>query len=348
MYNDKVDGIFGKNTEVAVKNFQTRYNLNVNGIVDPNFWNKLLPFISVPTDVEYSYDLLIIVVSALVLKFNFLIYGFIGLSAMEKEIPYVRIGKGKNTVLYVASTHANEWITTPVLLKFIEDFCTSYVNNSNIIDIPARDIFNSSSIYIVPMLNPDGVDLVTSNMDNSSSYYLEAKTISANYPGIAFPTGWKANIEGIDLNLQFPAGWENAKVIKGEQGYVSPAPRDFVGIYPLQAPEAISIYDFANNINPNLMLTYHSQGNTIYWKYLDYNPPRSEEIGKKFAEVSGYFLEETPYSSSFAGFKDWFILAFNRPGYTIEVGSGISPLPLSQFDDIYKRNIGILTLGAVL
>lgn len=267
---------------------------------------------------------------------------------MEKEIPYIKMGKGDNVVLYVASTHANEWIATPILLKFIEDFCISYINNSNIFTENAVNIFNNSSIYIVPMLNPDGVDLVTSNIETSSPYYIEAKNISANYPSIPFPKGWKANISGIDLNLQFPAGWENAKRIKQEQGFISPAPRDFVGSYPLESSEAIALYDFTININPKLMLTYHSQGNVIYWKYLDYNPEKAEEIGKKFAEVSGYSLEQTPYASSFAGFKDWYIFAFNKPGYTIEVGEGVNPLPLSQFNDIYQRNIGILTLGAVL
>ena len=61
--------------------------------------------------------------------------------------------------------------------------------------------------------------------------------------------------------------------------------------------------------------------------------------------MSGYALEEVPFASGFAGYKDWFILTRDRPGYTIEVGRGQSPLPLDQFDDIYARNLGILTLA---
>ena len=34
-----------------------------------------------------------------------------------------------------------------------------------------------------------------------------------------FQVGWKANIKGVDLNLQFPAGWEKAKEIKYAQGF---------------------------------------------------------------------------------------------------------------------------------
>ena len=96
------------------------------------------------------------------------------------------------------------------------------------------------------------------------------------------------------------------------------------------------------------MLTYHSQGEVIFWKFLDYIPPRAEEIGNAFANLSGYTLEITPYSSSFAGFKDWFIQTYNLPAYTFEVGLGINPLPISQFNKIYKDNIGVLTEAAFL
>lgn len=141
--------------------------------------------------------------------------------------------------------------------------------------------------------------------------------------------------------------WEQAKEIKFNQGYTTPAPRDFVGNYPLEAPEAINLYDFTISNDFSLMLTYHTQGKVIYWKFLDFNPPNAEKYGKVFEQVSGYPLLSTPYASSFAGFKDWFIQNYNRPGYTIEAGSGTNPLPISQFNKIYTDNIGILTSAAL-
>lgn len=270
-----------------------------------------------------------------------------GTSVMDKSIPYVRLGKGENKVIYVASTHANEWITTPILLKFIEDFCISYEIDANIGNINARSMSNKSSIYIIPILNPDGVDLVNNSIDKSSPFFINATKISKNYSNIPFPSGWKANISGIDLNLQFPAGWENAKKIKYSKGFTSPAPRDFVGNFPLEAPEAISLYDFTINISPSLILTYHSQGNTIYYKYLNFTPPFANKIGNELSRLSSYTLSETPSNSSYAGYKDWFIYEFNRPGFTIEVGSGTNPLPLIDFENIYKRNIGMLSYAAI-
>ena len=113
-------------------------------------------------------------------------------------------------------------------------------------------------------------------------------------------------------------------------------------------PEALAIYNFTLRHNFRLILSYHSQGEVIFWHFQNYNPPGALFIGNQFASVSSYSLESTPYNSSFAGYKDWFIQNYNRPGYTIEVGLGTNPLPLTQFSKIYTDNLGILVLGAVL
>ena len=152
----------------------------------------------------------------------------------------------------------------------------------------------------------------------------------------------------MDLNLQFPAGWEKAKEIKYAQGFDRPAPHDFVGFGSLTEPESLAIYNFTLAHDFSLVIAYHTQGQEIYWNFQNINPPRGYEIGSRFASSSGYLLTNVPYNSSFAGFKDWFIKAYNRPGYTIEAGIGENPLPISQFDEIYKENLCILILGAIL
>ena len=95
------------------------------------------------------------------------------------------------------------------------------------------------------------------------------------------------------------------------------------------------------------MLAYHSQGRVIYWQFEDIEVAGARELAERFAQVSGYALEDTPFESAYAGYKDWFIKFFRRPGYTIEVGEGINPLPLNQFDQIYRDNLGILVTAAM-
>lgn len=154
-------------------------------------------------------------------------------------------------------------------------------------------------------------------------------------------------LSGIDINLQFPAGWEQAREIKYAQGFNKPAPRDFVGYGPLTAPESVALYTFTLRHNFSIMITYHTQGRVIFYQYQNQTPPGSQELAQKFAELSGYSLEQVPESSSFAGYKDWFILKYNRPGFTIEVGLGTNPIPISQFAGIYRENLGILVTGMI-
>lgn len=302
----------------------------------------------VETNINYTYEIMMQDITELTNRYSFLSSGEIGYTVLGRTIPYIRIGTGEKEVLYAASFHANEWITTVVLMKFIEDFCEAYETNSNIYEYNAREIFNQTSIYLIPMVNPDGVDLVTGAVEQNSEIYQNYQYLARNYPGIPFPSGWKANFNGVDLNLQFPANWSRAKEIKFGQGYTKPGPRDFVGEGPLTEPEALAIYSFTLKHTFRLILAYHTQGEVIYWKYANFLPPTSQYIGERFAEASGYTLDITPPESAYAGFKDWFISEYNRPGYTIEAGWGENPLPISQFDKIYRDNIGILVLGAIL
>lgn len=349
-YKGQIDGIFGNQTKSAVIVFQREFGISQDGIVGTNTWNKLSNFFYiVPTNIQYGSNILEINLTGFSKKFPFLEIGNIGYSVLRNPIHYIRFGMGPKQVFYQSSIHANEWINTIVLMKFLENLSNAFLNFSSLWGYPAATLFNQYSLYVVPLSNPDGVDLVIGNIEKyNSDIYSYAEKLSRNYPNIPFPSGWKANINGIDLNLQFPAGWETAKENKFNQGFTVPGPRDYVGPSPLYAPEAKHLYNFTLGKDFKLTLSYHTQGETIYWKYLNYLPPNSYEIGNHFSQVSGYLLENTPYSSGFAGYKDWFIQNYNRPGYTIETGRGQNPLPVSQFQSIYDKNIGILILGMLL
>ena len=268
-------------------------------------------------------------------------------TAFGRPIRTLVIGNGPRKVIYSASHHANEWITSLVLLKYAEDLALAIENDLQIGGQDAKQIAETTTIYMVPMVDPDGVDLVVGAIKQGDIQFDLAKRLSEDYPQIPFPDGWKANLLGVDLNLQYPAGWLQAREIKFRQGFVSPAPRDYVGRAPLNQPETQALAGYTEAIDPDLVLAYHAQGKEIYWKFLDYEVATAQELGQKMAQASGYTLADTPYASSFAGYKDWFIQRFRRPGYTIEVGEGVNPLPLSQFPQIYRDNVPILTIAAL-
>lgn len=278
-------------------------------------------------------------------KYPFVYLSEFGRSVMGRPLLYICVGNGSRRVFFSASHHANEWLTTLVLLKFMNELFEAASNNGRIGDYYARDLLNNNTLCFAPLVNPDGVDLVLGRI-SSGNYYETARRIAGNYPSIPFPSGWKANIEGTDLNLQYPANWEKAREIKFAQGFTSPAPRDYVGSAPLSAPESRALAEFTRSLSPNVILALHSQGEVIYWKFENFDPPGARELGMRLSEASGYALSETPPVSDNAGYKDWFIQEFNRPGFTIEMGLGENPLPLEQFNSIYADMGPLLTAAA--
>ncbi len=298
-------------------------------------------FDAVPTNVDYTYELTNIIADGIAARYPFVTKGSAGKSIMGNDLIYMEMGNGTTEVFFNASHHANEWITTPIVLKFAEDYAKAYAYGSSIYDIDAAQLFNDKKLYIMPLVNPDGVDLVNGGIDDG--YFLNlTRQIANRYPSIPYPSGWKANIAGTDLNLNYPAGWLKARENKFAQGFTTPAPRDYVGETPLSAIESRAVYDFTLNRNFALTVSYHTQGNVIYWKYADFEPERSREIAEALAAASGYALSLTPAESAYAGYKDWFISYYNLPGYTVEVGRGTNPLPISQFDGIYNSNLPLM------
>lgn len=306
-----------------------------------------LGFDVVPTDIAYSSALVGFCVRGLAARYPFIRTGEAGKSHMGRPLWTMTMGEGQNRVMYNAAHHANEWITTPILLRFAEQLAAAYAGGGSVFGTPAAEILSYSTLCLVPAVNPDGIDLVTGDIV-AGEYYEQARAIAADYPQFSFPDGWKANIQGIDLNLQYPAQWEQARENKFAQGIRSPAPADYVGSAPLVAPESRAMYDFTLAFDPALILAYHTQGEVVYWRFADYEPTGARQIAELFADVSGYAVEDTPFASGFAGYKDWFIQDYDRPGYTIEAGLGINPLPIADFPAIYEKNLGILTLGTLV
>jgi g-D-glutamyl-meso-diaminopimelate peptidase len=231
-------------------------------------------------------------------------------------------------------------------MRFIEDFAKAYSVGGSIRGYNIRNIYNYSSIYIVPMVNPDGVNLVTYWPNYPSLAYQQAAQL--NTTGLPLPRVWKANIRGVDLNLNYPAEWERSKQIQIEEGITEPAPRDFGGDAPLSEPESSAMVNFTNQNKFRLVMAYHTQGEVIYYQFENYAPPESLPIAQQFSEVSGYDVIDIPGEAAYAGYKDWFLQEYRRPGYTIEAGRGVNPLPISQFPRIYNDNEEMLLLAALV
>lgn len=285
----------------------------------------------------YGYKEMVADLNALTTIYPILKLKTIGYTVAGRAIPAVQIGRGPGEVHYNGSFHANEWITTVLLMKFMESYARAYQEKQPLAQFDINSIFDRTSLWIVPMVNPDGVELVQKGIQPDDSFF--SSVIKINRGSHDF-SKWKANIHGVDLNDQFPACWEEELA---RRNIKAPAPRDYPGVSPLSEPEAKSMADFTCSHDFRLVCAFHTQGEEIYWGYRKCEPLESHDLVQHFCKVSGY--KAVRYVDSDAGYKDWFIQDRGRPGFTVECGSGTTPLPINQFWDIWSKTVGIFLVG---
>ena len=285
---------------------------------------------------HYDFSRMMRDISRLQSVYPFLRVSGIGNSVLGNRLSEIRIGNGGKRVHYNASFHANEWITTPILMTFLNDYCLSLTNSTSIRGLSSLPLYSQTMLSLVPMVNPDGVSLVMNGPPENETW--RNRVIELNRGSTDF-SGWKANIRGVDLNDQFPARWELEKARNPGQ----PGPRDYGGERPLSEPEAIAMADLTRRRDFARVIAFHTQGEVIYWGFENLEPPESEILVNEFSRVSGYEAVKT--IESYAGYKDWFIQDWRRPGFTVELGTGTNPLPLTQFDEIYEKTLGIFLAG---
>ena len=328
-YGTSVDRILTANPGLDPLNLQVARRIIVpygTGVVD--------------TRIDYTYEIMERDIFGLKTIFPFIDVQSAGNSVLGRKLYYMKIGTGSNKVFYNAAHHSLEWITSPLLMKFTEDIAAAYSEGRLLRGYNIKEILERSTIYIMPMVNPDGVDLVLNGLQRNNPFYNQL--LQWNNTGRPFSQVWQANIRGVDLNHNYDAAWDLSKQAEIEMGITGPGPTRYSGPRPFSEPETRAVRDLTIRINPRLVLAYHSQGQVIYWNFLNLAPPESRPIGEVLAGVSGYTLEELYGIASFAGYKDWFIQDFGRPGYTVEVGLGVNPLPISQFPKIYNDNLPLL------
>ncbi|OLO42618.1 peptidase M14 [Alkalihalophilus pseudofirmus] len=263
----------------------------------------------------------------------------IGQSVLSHPIVSFQIGTGKKKIFYSGGWHANEWLTSKFLITFIKELLLHMKKKQRWHGYDLEKLFQQVTLYIVPLVNPDGVELVQQGIYPEHPMYKEVLTINK---GCREFNHWSSNIRGVDLNHQWPAGW----AIEADESPQQPWSRHYSGTAPLTEPEARAVYQFSCLHDFSHVFAFHSQGQVIYWGYRGYEPPESKAMVERLSLVSSYVPVHTAESDG--GYKDWFIQETGRPGFTIEVGVGTNPLPLSSFSEIWSNNVLLALEGLIL
>ncbi len=259
----------------------------------------------------------------------------IGTSVEGRELYVARMGNGPKKLVVIGGVHGREWMTTYLLMSLIELYLNHDQRGTKVKGYAIGELLEEVSVSFVPMLNPDGIDLVLNGAgDRDRELLLKMNEGEENF------SRWKANIAGVDLNRQFPADW------KETDSKEEPSFENYKGILPLDQPESKGIARFTLEEQPEMTVAYHLSGSVIFWYYNQKSQhyKRDLKIGKKLRRLTGYKLvEEEDSDGVAAGYKDWFVKVFERPGYTIEIGDRrYDEIGVEDIDRFTKENLRVI------
>ena len=255
----------------------------------------------------------------------------IGESVMEKKIYCIKYGNGEKRLFINGAHHGLEYITSAFLMRFLSDFDMNLKNGSDMWGYSVRELFLKVTLYVVPMVNPDGVDIAVNGLDITNRYHRHLISMVGIH---SFNKVWQANVRGVDINHNYNALW--AEVSPG------PAPTKYSGPFPESEPETKAIADFVREMDFDMLLAFHSQGEEIYYDFDGMAGEKARRTAEMLSLASGYPVCVTEGSASFGGLKDWFIKEYGKQGFTIEMGKGKNPLDEKRLDEFYASNARIV------
>lgn len=269
---------------------------------------------------------------------------------LSKRVDY---NKKPIKILIQAGIHAREYVTTFLVFKLIEHYNTQIYRELSKLPTSKNHPYLQLNyeLYFVPNSNVDGFRLSVEGLNFLESDYLSKKTTNCNNETkirqikdnlLKYNLGnkdfslWKANANGVDLNVNFDAkfgtGIKNTNKL-GAENCIGPA--------PLSEPESRALSKLTNKIKPDLTISYHSKGQEIYYQFFqdEHRLARDKEIAQIIAKTTKYKINDVSSTSS-GGYKDYCIEKLQIPAFTIEVGNDAlsHPLKIADAKQIYKEN----------
>jgi len=266
-------------------------------------------------------------------RYQFLSITSLGESILGNGIPVLLLGHGKKHIFYVGAHHGMEWITSVLLMRFVNDFCETLAAGKSVYRIPPEAFCMQYTIHVIPMLNPDGVGYQIHGVNPENP--IRDRVLAMNGGNTDF-THWQANARGVDLNHNYDAGFQEYKQLEIQNGISGGAPTRFSGETPESEPEVASLCNYIRfHEQRKLILTLHTQGEEIFYQSGGITPTGASVVAHRISRLSGYRLSEASGLSSYGGLTDWCVRTLDIPSLTLECGRGVNPLPLSDYFPIY-------------
>jgi g-D-glutamyl-meso-diaminopimelate peptidase len=327
------DGLFARVTDSA-----GRAGYVLAGYLVPVKKDKWLTGLNVVKPAQnYSYNQMIGDLQSLAARYSGrLTLESAGTTLLGRDIPVAVLGDpdAPRQALLQGCIHGREHMTCLLMMAQLE-YCLKYA------DAPFGDgtvgqCLDGVCLRFLPMADPDGVTISqkAAMTEPLRAIYNSDKALKyTSLSAMKYLKEWKANAAGVDINRNFPAGWEELDTRGG------PSSSHYKGAQSADQPETRALMDYTQRYRFDATVSYHAQGSALYWQYGEDVEANARSLGLANAvkACTQYPLQGSDGLDA-GGYKDWATAALGIPSITVEIGGRDCPLPLDEFYSIWERN----------
>ncbi|MCD7825849.1 MAG: hypothetical protein LUH14_07815 [Clostridiaceae bacterium] len=250
----------------------------------------------------------------------------IGKTADGRAVFCMRMGnpKAETRILLQAGMHGREWLNTLFFMKMMEEGCVC-CRTGHYQGRTYRELFQKTCFYILPMVNPDGVQISQFGVSGIRKKELRERLERMESGGWR---RWKSNARGVDLNRNYSTGF-GAKWAEGRK----PGREEYPGCAPASEEETKALMRLVAMLEPDGVVNYHETGQLIYYA-------GENIVSETLHQLTGYPLcrEKGPANGNFG---DWLEI-HKIPWCTVETCRGRAPVFRWQFPGLWRKNRSLL------
>lgn len=273
--------------------------------------------------VVYSYEYMLNDASRLAKMYPDLIKtSSIGKSVEGRDLLLIEFGRGNNRIFVCGTHHAREYIATTYLMHAIDRYAYAYRTGAMWGNYNPRTILDNVTFCIVPMVNPDGVNLVQNGLQ--STPHAEELSNMGIFDGKKYGyRSWKANIHGVDVNWNYDKDWSVDRN-KNERGSTG-----FNGDYAGSEPETVAVSNYVDTYEFDAYLSFHTQGQIYYWAVSDEYP---SDVCKAIGKDTGFAGYRESCDGVGGSFFDYVFRKYKKPTVTVELCPYVGNYPYPDYD----------------
>lgn len=278
-------------------------------------------------------------------RYKFMSISYIGESILGRCIPMVSLGEGKKQIVYIGAHSGKDWLGSAALIRFINEYCEVKKNGGRIYNYSIDYLFATRRICVIPMLNPDGVDININGVGDDN--ILKDRIMSMRQKRDF--SDWEANARGVCLQNNYNGGFLERRAIAENKGIISGAPWGYGGEAPESEPEIGALcatMRFSEGLRAALCIG--GDRDKIYYRTDKKAPPRGKSIGAALSRMNGCRLQDEKDGMEYGGFEDFCIEELNIPTFSIPCQVGNGKYPYSYFDVYSKHREVFFTLPALV